>query len=355
MIVLLNTIVSCQLTSNEYQINGIVNDNLNGKAIMLFKFKADTIWKVDTAYIKDGKFFFEGEEELDDVSILSVGNYPDKVFSAELALEKGIIHVKLDSISEVRGTPINDNYSSYKSTIRKYNDSIKTCDKEIIHDIIDAEYQYQKNWIANNVNVPTARMELRNWYYNIANDSLFVALYELIPGELQTSPDLKEKYERTFESIAANKKQNELVNQEFIDFELITLNKKKSRLSDYIGKSKYVFLEFTASWCGPCRADIPNLKTLYEQYKDNGFEIISISVDDDYNQWKRFIEEEDAPWIHLSNLEGVPSDLTKAYGVDGVPHGVLIDREGKIISTKLSGLFLLHFNTLGELFEKENL
>ena len=190
---LLIAIVSCQLTTNKYQINGIVNDDINGKAIMLFKFKADTIWKVDTAYIKDGKFYFEGEEELEDVSIISVGNYPNKVLSAELALERGTISVILDSVSEVLGTPINDNYTLYKSTIQKYSDSIKTCEDNLTRGLVDAKYEFQKNWIENNVHSPTARLELRNWYTNIDNDSLFIALYECIPQELQTSPDLKKK------------------------------------------------------------------------------------------------------------------------------------------------------------------
>ena len=106
-------------------------------------------------------------------------------------------------------------------------------------------------------------------------------------------------------------------------------------LKDKLGK--YVLVEFWASWCGPCRAENPNLLEQYGKYKDKGFDILSVSLDDDRNKWATAIKKDALPWTHLSDLKGWNNEVGRAYGVRAVPASFLIDPTGKIIGIGLRG------------------
>ena len=108
------------------------------------------------------------------------------------------------------------------------------------------------------------------------------------------------------------------------------------KLSDLRGK--VVLIDFWASWCGPCRAELPNVVRLYQKYHESGFEIYSVSLDKDRNAWLQSIQSTGQVWPnHVSDLQGWTSSGGKAYGVSSIPHTVLIDRKGRIIAKKLRG------------------
>ena len=111
-------------------------------------------------------------------------------------------------------------------------------------------------------------------------------------------------------------------------------------LSDYLGKGKYVLLEFWASWCGPCRADLPHLKEVYERYHPKGFEVISISMDDDKAKWLKAVDEEKMKWLQVSDLKAFQGDLSKLYNFTGIPTCVLISPDGKIVTRNMRGSWM---------------
>ncbi|WP_205944130.1 TlpA disulfide reductase family protein [Pedobacter sp. HDW13] len=84
-------------------------------------------------------------------------------------------------------------------------------------------------------------------------------------------------------------------------------------------KGKYVFIDFWASWCGPCRAENPNVLKAYNKYKDKKFTIVGISLDDNEEKWKKAIEEDNIPWTQLSDLKGSKNEIAAYYGVMGYP------------------------------------
>lgn len=121
------------------------------------------------------------------------------------------------------------------------------------------------------------------------------------------------------------------------DFVQPDVEGKLVRLSDFQGQ--YVLLDFWASWCGPCRAENPNLKKAYLNYKDKGLEVIAVSLDNmnAKKAWLDAIEHDGLPWINVSDLKGWNNDAVQLYGVRAVPTNYLIDPQGKIVAVNLKG------------------
>ncbi len=102
-------------------------------------------------------------------------------------------------------------------------------------------------------------------------------------------------------------------------------------------RGKYVLIDFWASWCGPCRQENPNVVKAYNQFKDKGFTIYSVSLDQDKAKWERAIAADGLTWHHVSDLAGWNSVAGAAYGVKAIPQSFLIDPQGKIIAKNLRG------------------
>jgi len=118
------------------------------------------------------------------------------------------------------------------------------------------------------------------------------------------------------------------------DFEETKPDGTKMKLSDL--KGKVVLLDFWASWCGPCRRENPAVVKLYEKYKDQGFTVLSVSLDKKKENWLGAIKKDNLSWPnHVSDLKFWQSRVGKIYGVGSIPFTVLIDAEGNIIRTKL--------------------
>ncbi|WP_052495949.1 TlpA disulfide reductase family protein [Pedobacter lusitanus] len=105
-------------------------------------------------------------------------------------------------------------------------------------------------------------------------------------------------------------------------------------------KGKYVLLDFWASWCGPCRAENPNILKAYNQFKDKGFNIFSVSIDNNKEKWLKAINDDHLSWIQVSDLKK-ENEAAKQFGIRGIPSNFLIDPNGKIIGVNLRGEELL--------------
>ena len=108
-------------------------------------------------------------------------------------------------------------------------------------------------------------------------------------------------------------------------------------MSDYAGKGKVVLVDFWASWCGPCRQEMPNVVKVYNQYKDKGFEIVGVSLDQTEEAWKKGIADLGITWPQMSDLKYWQCEAAAIYGVNAIPHTVLIDKDGTIIERNLRG------------------
>ena len=107
-------------------------------------------------------------------------------------------------------------------------------------------------------------------------------------------------------------------------------------LSDILDANTFVFVDFWASWCSPCIESIPALKDIYDTYRRNGLEIVSVSIDDDEESWIERSEELELPWINLGELKGFKGEIATSYGVTFIPKGYLVDADGVIVQKNLT-------------------
>lgn len=118
------------------------------------------------------------------------------------------------------------------------------------------------------------------------------------------------------------------------NFVVLDRNDDKVSSADIISKNKYTLLEFWASWCGPCRAEIPNLKKSYEDFNTKGYEILGVSVDKNRDQWITASEKEAFPYIDTWASKET-NDVQKLFGIKAIPFNLLVDRKGMIVAKNL--------------------
>ncbi len=102
-------------------------------------------------------------------------------------------------------------------------------------------------------------------------------------------------------------------------------------------KGKVVLIDFWASWCGPCRAANPKVARLYKKFKDKGFEVFGVSIDESKNAWTKAIRQDRIKYVQVNDNAGLDSKVTFKYSVEAIPTSFLLDRTGKIIAIDLEG------------------
>lgn len=339
-----------------YTVTGTVADTgLEGKKVFLMRggWSSGQKPQIDSAVISGGRFIFRGDTEEPDYAHISVqtGDRNDPVRSFVVLENTDItFDIDADRQTKVSGTVYNDEFQKFLEAKKvpeqkwqtaamelRYGRNARSLTPEQEQNLSDSADKYRKetetlvlNFIKAHIDNPGAWTELHNCavFLSVEQQKELIAG---VNGRTARRHEIVEIRERvaTLEKTA--------VGQLFTDLKMSDPDGKSSSLSDYAGKGKYVLIDFWASWCGPCRSEMPNVLTAYAKYKDKGFEIIGVSFDGKHESWVKAIRELNLPWPQMSDLKGWESAGAKVYGVTGIPHTILLDKEGKIIARNLHG------------------
>ncbi len=299
-------LVSCG-NSNKYSVTmTLPSSDLAGNTAYLIDLDSeDTVASVT---VTDSVVKFEGTVEKPFIGSIGVGNG-----NAILIVEPG--EITITGEGKATGSQLN-------SALEAMIDSLQTATSE------EAAINIFKSAYEANKDNPVGIFAFLN-YAQIKGMKLAEA-----EAELATAPVIagSKQVGKLLESMRSVAKTAE--GEMFTDFTVTDDNGKEQKLSDYVGKGEYVLADFWASWCGPCRMEIPNIKKIYDKYNGKGLTVLGIAVWDKPEDTRNAIEEEQISWPQIINAGHVPTDI---YGIQGIPHIILFGPDGTIIARNLRG------------------
>ncbi|MBK5720396.1 AhpC/TSA family protein [Dysgonomonas sp. Marseille-P4677] len=345
LMILTVIVTSCQ-DKQAYTIEGsFAEDTFEGKTVYLQKIdsmQAESSTLIDSAVVKDSKFTFKGVAEAKPtMGFISVGRLetpaPDSPVGT-LILEPGKIKISLSKNAvNTSGTPINEEFNKVQSLMNDlaalYQEVNDAGGIDGVPNANERMQTLQTNMQKAVFDFTKANMSNKAGeflFYSAASSMTMEQLKELLPLADST-------FLNTAEIKALSKELNRIVpevGQPFADVQLIDMTGKSVSLSEHVGKSKCVLIDFWASWCGPCIQEMPNLVKTYAAYKAKGLEIVGVSVDDDKQAWTNAVKIHNMSWIQLGDDTKSASEL---YGVNTIPHTILLDANGVILAKDLRG------------------
>ena len=302
-------LASCQEAPKGYVINGEVTGRTEGK-VYLKSFRNKMFFDVDTAELKEGKFTFKGE--VDQPLLFGLAT-EDMSYPVQFFVENTNMDVRINNDGE---------------TITVRNSPVNTIFQENAEKVFEEGYDID-SLITKYPASPAAAFYLYRYFtYQLPLDEL-KATRAKISSELAGCP-----YVKDLDGII-KQLENVQIGKVAPEFSLPDTAGVSVSLSDFRGK--YVLLDFWASWCPPCRAEMPNLVKAYKDYKDKGFDIVGISLDSKADAWAKGVKDLNITWTQLSDLKGWQNSGAALYGVNSIPHTVLVDKDGTIIAKNLHG------------------
>lgn len=343
---------SCGSSDNQFELigNADVSDGT-----MIYVLQAD---QNNQPYIKDStsvqsnSFKFKGISSTPQISYIQVQGVNGYVLAI---LENGDIKADIykDSISKskVYGTKSNDDFIKYKSETKSLVDVMNNISSDAQNAImsgdvvtameLEKEYNskerevmlYEWDFIVDNLDSYMSALLLEVFMIeNKVNKDSIIDVYESFSNRIKVSDvgkniaDLLSQFEDPIE-----------VGEIAPDFTAPSIDGPDITLSNVLLDNKVTLLDFWAAWCRPCRIENPNLVRLHKKYKDDGFDIIGVSLDRTREQWEQAVIDDNLPWTQVSNLNFWNDPVARRYSIRAIPQSYLLNKDGLVMGKNLRG------------------
>ena len=306
-LVLTAALVSCGKTA--YTIDGIFTTDDGTEVYLIDLDRGDTL---AVTSVQNGRFSFTGDVK--EPCFVYVGREKTRV---SLILEPGIVTADIDERT-TGGTPMVDAYNAFHKRFYAYKRDQRAEKAALTDSVVKAN--------PDNLLGAVALEDLAH-----ADTSAFLALYR------QTVTDRVRDFYLVRKAYDAIELQNQTApGRMFTDYTVVGGNPDGTdvKLSDYVGQGKYILLDHWASWCGPCKAEMPYIKKTWEAFAGDRFDVVSVAVSDKRDDTVAALAKLDMPWHQILDAQKIPGAL---YGVNAIPHLILFAPDGTILKRGLRG------------------
>ncbi len=307
LLVLTAALVSCGKTA--YTIDGIFTTDDGTEVYLIDLDRGDTL---SVTSVQDGRFSFTGDVK--EPCFVYVGREKTRV---SLILEPGTVTADIDERT-TDGTPMVNAYNAFHKRFYAYKRDQRAEKAALTDSIVKAN--------PDNLLGAVALEDLAH-----ADTSAFLALYR------QTVTNRVRDFYLVRKAYDAIELQNQTApGRMFTDYTVVGGNPDGTdvKLSDYVGQGKYILLDHWASWCGPCKAEMPYIKKTWEAFAGDRFDVVSVAVSDKRDDTVAALARLDMPWHQILDAQKIPSAL---YGVNAIPHLILFAPDGTILKRGLRG------------------
>lgn len=323
----------------KFTITGKAGEDLEGKVVRL----ANDTAAIDSCTITNGAFTFTGAVADQTMYVLAV----DEGMQLPLFIENGAnISVDLNaspaSITDNGG--MNETYANMIKAVNEAGQALNERAEELIKSGV--KYMELQDSLAEDIDA------LKGIYRDgiAANKDNYVGAYIMNMVAREFYPDLatldsvmaEVKYAKEMKQLQALHTAYEAAESTregrmFVDFTGRSVDGNASKLSDYVGRGKYVLVDFWASWCGPCKGEIPNLIELYNKFNGENFTVLGVNVWDEESKFKAALESEGIVYSQIFVPRDNEDNATELYGIQGIPQIILFAPDGTIVKRNLRG------------------
>ena len=345
-------LAACQ-QQTAYTIKGKAADLEDGDTLYLTK-DLRTGTPTDTIIVKDGKFTISGEA--DSAQMAMVYSAARNELNAQLFLEPGTINLALSEtpgMTRVGGTICNEEWQKLLDEVMVIGKAINQIAERVYGNAVAPEEQkkgmeeiekYNERFTKTVIHAAERNIDNELGYFlltyypvEVIDNATRQRLIGKLPEQIRQRPAIKE-IEKTIEA-AMKTAEGATIS----DFTQTAPDGSPLSIMSEVAKNKVTIIDFWASWCGPCRQEMPFMVELYKNLKDRGLGIVGISLDQDRDAWMRASQRLGVSWPQMSDLKGWENVAAQQYNITSIPHTIVVDQQGKILRRGLRGEALRQF------------